>query len=348
MTNQLILVAGSGRSGTSLFSGIMKGMGCHVPQPEVQADDTNPKGFGEPQWVVDFHIKLLKNAGVHASDARPFAWAKAAEVGTKRQVEEELRTWVKGEFRHGDHVIIKDPRLLWFPTLWETVGASIDAQVKYVTVLRHPLEVVKSKSTYYGEHLVPTNRAAAWVNTMLHIERATRDSSRGFVRYDDMLEDWVEAVANVCRSLELEIIERVTSQQIRDITRLVDPSLRRSTADWASLGVHREVADMCEETWDLLERLGKRSDAEAAGLEADLDALRERYAYFYELSEATAQSSVLAARRQGQRRLRGGRRSATSPDPFLVRAKRKARRELGKVRDRVRGSAKQTSAGNAA
>jgi hypothetical protein len=200
MTKRLILVAGSGRSGTSLFSGIMKGMGCHVPQPEVQADETNPKGFGEPQWVVDFHTRLLRQASVHASDARPVAWVRAAETAAARPVQQELRGWLQREFAHGSHVVVKDPRLLWFPTLWDTVGASTGAGVRYATVLRHPLEVIKSKSTYYGEHLLPTNRAAGWLNTMLHIERATRDSTRAFVKYDDLLDDWVLAIDRVCRS----------------------------------------------------------------------------------------------------------------------------------------------------
>ena len=36
----LVLVVGSGRSGTSLFTGIMQRLGFHVPQPEVGADPT--------------------------------------------------------------------------------------------------------------------------------------------------------------------------------------------------------------------------------------------------------------------------------------------------------------------
>ena len=42
------------------MSGTLQTLGIHVPQPEVKADDTNPKGFGEPQWVVDLHDELLK------------------------------------------------------------------------------------------------------------------------------------------------------------------------------------------------------------------------------------------------------------------------------------------------
>src|SRR5687767_12328129 len=114
MYNRLILVAGSGRSGTSLFSGILKALGCHVPQPEVSPDDSNPKGFGEPQWVVNFHSRLLRNAVVQTSDARPSAWAQTAAVGRQPAVQTELEAWIRNEFTHGDHVVIKDPRLLWF------------------------------------------------------------------------------------------------------------------------------------------------------------------------------------------------------------------------------------------
>src|SRR3954464_5273858 len=75
----LVLVAGSGRSGTSLFSGILQRLGFHVPKPEVPADSTNPRGFAESQWVVDFHTQLLKRAQVETSEARPSAWALTAD-----------------------------------------------------------------------------------------------------------------------------------------------------------------------------------------------------------------------------------------------------------------------------
>ena len=39
-------------------------LGFHIPQPEVKADDTNPRGFGEPRWVVDFHTRLLRELRV--------------------------------------------------------------------------------------------------------------------------------------------------------------------------------------------------------------------------------------------------------------------------------------------
>ena len=70
---RVVFVVGSGRSGTSTMAGTLRTLGLLVPQPEVVADATNPKGFGEPRWVVDLHHELLQRSNVQVSDARPRA-----------------------------------------------------------------------------------------------------------------------------------------------------------------------------------------------------------------------------------------------------------------------------------
>src|SRR5918995_761803 len=105
-TRSLVLVAGSGRSGTSLFSGIMKRLGYTVPGPEVPADETNPRGFAESQWVVDFHMRLLRRAGVHTADARPAAWARTDRVGLDAAVVAELRGWLAGHLSLSGHPVV--------------------------------------------------------------------------------------------------------------------------------------------------------------------------------------------------------------------------------------------------
>ena len=90
----LVLVAGVGRSGTSLFTTLLSTAGFHVPQPEVTADPTNPKGFGEPAWVVDFHGRLLRSRRVSVWDSRPAAWeltSAAVDDGASRPVERAPR-----------------------------------------------------------------------------------------------------------------------------------------------------------------------------------------------------------------------------------------------------------------
>ena len=96
---QLLLVVGVGRSGTSLLAGMLGQLGFHIPQPEVQADDTNPRGFGEPRWVVDFHTRLLRERRVTVNDARPAAWEATTAAGEAPAVRDELRGWLAGELR---------------------------------------------------------------------------------------------------------------------------------------------------------------------------------------------------------------------------------------------------------
>ncbi len=69
----LVLVSGSGRSGTSSLAGTLKRLGLHVPQPEVEASETNPRGFYEPQWVIDFHKRHLRELALFNIDSRPSA-----------------------------------------------------------------------------------------------------------------------------------------------------------------------------------------------------------------------------------------------------------------------------------
>ena len=122
-----MLVAGSGRSGTSLFAGIVEKLGFHVPGPLVPTDESNPRGFGESQWVVDTHQELLRRANVQATDARPSAWADAARVCFDERVVSHLREWLDGQFEHHEQLVIKDPRLLWFLPLWRRVGEELGA-----------------------------------------------------------------------------------------------------------------------------------------------------------------------------------------------------------------------------
>src|SRR5215218_3848489 len=190
VSKHLLLVAGSGRSGTSLFASVVGNLGFHVPRPWVKPDDSNPRGFGEPQWVVDRHVKLLRQANVHASDARPTAWADAAKLCLDEQVSTEVRLWLQEQFSGHDQVLIKDPRLLWFLPLWRRIGEELDATVHVVTMLRHPAEVVRSKLHWYQNMtLFDANRAAGWLNTMMFTERATRDYSRAFIRFEDVWEE---------------------------------------------------------------------------------------------------------------------------------------------------------------
>jgi hypothetical protein len=294
----LVLVASSGRSGTSLMSGTLQRLGFHVPQPEVPADETNPKGFGESQWVVDFHTRLLQRAGVQTSDARPSAWALTAEVALDREVAGELRTWLKRQFAIAPDVLIKDPRLLWFLPLWRRCAAELGVEARIVTMLRHPAAVVASKTRWYGEWQGQVARTAGWVNQALFLERATRESPRVLVHYDDLLEDWTRVVGQVGEALGLAVVRDAPVARIRRVHEFVDRSLSRSRPDWGDVELPVRLREQADEVWALLSALAAAGpDEGVAEIGERLDDVRGEYVELYTEAAALAQSTVAAAAR---------------------------------------------------
>jgi hypothetical protein len=293
----LLLVAGSGRSGTSLFSGLLQRLGFYIPKPEVPADESNPRGFAESQWVVDFHARWLKRAGVQASDARPAAWAHVAEVALDEGVVRQVGSWLRKQFREADHIVIKDPRLSWFLPLWRRSADEVGVALRVTTVLRHPAAVVDSKQRYYGAWQGDVSRTAGWVNQMLFTERATREMNRAFVRYEDLLDDWPRVVGAVAETLGLTAITEAPTSRLRDAHDFVDRGLSRSRTDWPEdLSMPTALREQADTVWELMSGLADRDEAEVW---ERLDAARARYIDFYAEAESIAQSSVRAAH-QGQ------------------------------------------------
>jgi hypothetical protein len=291
----LVLVAGSGRSGTSLFTGILQRLGFLVPQPEVPADTTNPRGFAESQWVVDFHTRLLDRAGVQVADAQPGAWARTADVGLDEEVRRELRRWLAGRYREADHVAIKDPRLSWFLPLWRRCADDAGVVPRVVTVLRHPAAVIHSKQRSYGAWQGDVSRTAGWVNQTLFTERATREGPRLFVRYDDLLEDWTKVVARAGDSLDLAAVRDAPATSMRRVHEFVDRGLSRSRPEWDGFEIPAPLRELADEVWELVARL---ADGDDPGIAGRLDAARAAYLSLYEDAEAIAQSTIQAARRR--------------------------------------------------
>lgn len=297
----LLLVVGSGRSGTSVFAGLLSRLRFSIPQPEVVPDETNPKGFGEPQWVVEFHTRLLRQAKVQVTDARPGAWALAGKQSYAQKDRDTLRKWLASEFSKSDNVLIKDPRLLWFVPLWRACGQDLGAKVRFVTMLREPAEVVKSKETWYDQMSNPANRLAGWVNTMLYTERATRDDKRAYVLFGDLLTDWTLSVARAGEALDLDVLHQCSTQEMREADAVIDTTLHRSKATLDDLPAPEDLRVFARRVWAELMVLADQ-EGDHAVAQQRLDEIREDYIAYYDMVEAVAYSSIMAAHRYGLRR----------------------------------------------
>lgn len=330
-TARVVVVAGSGRSGTSTIAGVLKSAGLLIPPPEVPGNRSNPRGFFEPRWAVDFQTRLLRRASVVLTDARPAAFELSAAAADTDDVRHEVGDWVRDHLAQCPELMVKDPRNSWFLPMWRRAAADAGAEVAFLTMLRHPAEVVGSKDKYYkgtsaGEspRQAQTTRVASWLNVALFSEATTRDARRTFVLYNDLLDDWRGVLARVVDELGLERGRDLVEAQVAEIDEFVDPGLRRVRTEWSDIDCPDEIRDLAQEVWDLNVALAGSggSDSEA---EQRLDVLRDRYVQMYVDAEALAQSSAEAARRVGSR---NGRRA-------LLKEQRKQQRHRGEGRSRT-------------
>ncbi|MGH8867994.1 MAG: sulfotransferase family protein [Actinomycetes bacterium] len=292
---RLILVTSIGRSGTSLLTSILGQLGVRIPQPEVLADDTNPKGFGEPRWVVDLHAPLLRTARVTVWDSRPAAFSNAAAAAEGPDVLEQLKAWLSVQFVGTDTVVVKDPRIAWFLPLWERCAAELGIGVCYVSTLRHPAEAVRSAVTWYGTWQNDASRTAGWLNVTLHAEQATRPAPRVFVAYESLLTDWSTQIERVEEALGVPLLRDVPDATRAQVDAFVDPSLHRSKVSWADLAVPSHVERLAEQVWEHTRALAEPG-GDSEHTRAELDEARSAYALMYAEAEQVAQSSIVAVK----------------------------------------------------
>ena len=293
---RLVLVVGVGRSGTSLLTGILGQLGLHIPVPEVVANDTNPRGFGEPRWVVDFHSRILKRLRVTVNDSRPAAWKSTADVALEEPVRAELTEWLGPEFAESGRVVVKDPRTVWFLPLWQRVADDLGVATSFVTMLREPAEIIASAKKSYGTWQTDASRAAAWLNVMLETEHSTRGTQRAFVRYEDLLGDWEREIRRVGELTGDTALAGLSRSDFPAVDEFVDPTLHRNRIGWEEHDVPERVRTLADDVWEQVQGLA-RPGGDASAARERLDVARAAFVTLYAEAEAIAQSSATAAKR---------------------------------------------------
>ncbi|HEY8174039.1 MAG TPA: sulfotransferase [Dehalococcoidia bacterium] len=136
----MLLIAGSGRSGTSAVARMLHEAGMPVGHDLIGPDESNAEGYFEERAVVEVNDAILNDVGLNAwfatasredilraADARGEAMAALAANATP--------AW-------------KDPRFSWTLEAWLRHLAE---KPRVIVCLRSPAEVVASTLRYYGQ-----------------------------------------------------------------------------------------------------------------------------------------------------------------------------------------------------
>ncbi|MDN5894295.1 MAG: hypothetical protein L0H93_09735 [Nocardioides sp.] len=311
MDPSLVLITGAGRSGTSTMAGTLFRLGYHVPEPYMQGNESNPRGFYESWWPVRFHKRLIARANVEQTDGRPEAVDLVREV-VDGDARAELSQWLSEVTSASDRVVVKDPRAVWASWLWSELAGEAGVNLTFLTMLRHPAEVIGSRNTYYADYRswmaardFATMNLCGWINGNLIVERQTRDQPRSFVLYDDLLVDWRKQAEKL--AAEIAVAADLSAEPASLVDDFIEPSLRRHEPDWGELEIPVSLREIAEEVFDAFVRLSAAAGHDE-DIHAEIDEIAARYQRLYADSAAIAQDAASArarvAKAEGARKAR--------------------------------------------
>jgi hypothetical protein len=165
-------------------------------------------------------------------------------------------------------------------------------------MLRHPAEVMGSRSTYYrsnrpgiSDFQFTVMNLCGWINGNLVIERRTRGDRRVVLGYHDLLEDWRACLSRVRDAFDLTFDDDLVPGHHHRVDDFIEPGLRRHEPSWDGLEVPEDLIGIAQEVFDQLTRLSV-GDGHDPAAEAALDAVGEKYAVLMRNAEALAHDAI--------------------------------------------------------
>jgi len=134
MNQQIVIITGMHRSGTSLVANIIQKAGVHLGDKLVAPNQGNPRGHFEDVDFFQFHENILKRLGQtilvqHALDLNELTLAETDLAKQLIELHHDKQIWGW-----------KDPRTCLFLDFWH----NLLPKVNYIFIYRHPLEVILS------------------------------------------------------------------------------------------------------------------------------------------------------------------------------------------------------------
>lgn len=135
----MIIICGSGRSGTSAVARLLHEAGISVGHDLIGADEFNAEGYFEERLVVMMNDALFNDVGLHR-------WFS---VATRQQILDAAheRAAMMREIAAAATPAWKDPRFSWTLEAWMEL---LPERPRIISCLRSPDEVVASALGYYG------------------------------------------------------------------------------------------------------------------------------------------------------------------------------------------------------
>lgn len=242
-TRTAIFVLGMHRSGTSALARTLSHLGAALPRHLLPAGLGNETGHWEPELAVRLHDRLLDAAGTSVNDlcGPPGSWFTTEAASG---FVDEMQDLFVSEFGDAPLCVLKDPRTALVFPLWRRALQQLDVRCLPVVITRHPVEVARSlaarqTSAAPGQAWPLERGGLLWLRYALAAERYTRDMTRAFCLYPDLLEDWRTVMAQLSHDLGVSW-PRPTAAAEADIDAFLSSHLRHQR-EAGNLDAHQGI-----------------------------------------------------------------------------------------------------------
>jgi hypothetical protein len=219
---QAILIVGTGRSGTSAMTGVLKILGSYLGEELKPGDAVNPKGYFENTQLANLNKEALSAAGISWYGPPPDPdVVHPVPVTSARSA--SIRDCVARIFGERSPIAFKDPRLCVLIDAYTSTLRDMGYEVHCVRMTRDPSLVAKSIAVAAGadeSHWLPMVRRRADL-----LDDALRRTAVDCVdcTFDDLIKR--------TRSTVFEIVERLpflscSTEIMNEVLAFIDGSLR--------------------------------------------------------------------------------------------------------------------------
>jgi hypothetical protein len=201
--SQLVFVNGMGRSGTSALAKVLSLCGGTLPQPLLRANEGNPHGYWEPLHAFNLNEEFLRAHGSNWYDPT-LRLREERSIGAIQRT--EFVTKICSFLDACPKVtvlVIKEPRIAGLTDYWCEAARLSGFTSKFVIPIRHPDEVCASLIARDA-----TSRelsSALWLKYNLLAERSTRNYSRVYVAYENLLSNWQKEMNRISIGLSIDL-----------------------------------------------------------------------------------------------------------------------------------------------
>jgi hypothetical protein len=249
--NQVFVVLGMHRSGTSVISRSLIVLGVQLGTNLMPPQADNPKGFWEDRDVVAINDELLVHFG-SAWDNPYTPWQNM--LFTTNPYHSRMVSIVTDRLKkHGGVWGVKDPRMCRLLRFWMPVFKSCHCKVNILISLRNPNSIAESLQK--RDHMSLDTSNILWLQHTVYPVLNTRNCPRLVIDYDMLINDPEKQMRRMANYFKLPF-DPVNNELWDDFMRsFLDERLRHSVfsrAEIANLGdIQQDVVGVYDLLWQV-------------------------------------------------------------------------------------------------